>query len=69
VKWVEVVEVEAEDAAAALGAAADVDLVAWAAPRPPGREATVFAPVVDIKHRTLPVSLATRRSARSVAHR
>jgi hypothetical protein len=61
-RWVEVVEVEAD-------AAADVDPAAWVAPRPPGRAATVFAPVAGTECRTLPVSLVTRKSAPSAARR
>jgi len=67
-RWVEVVEVEA-DAAAALVAAAEVGPVGWAAPRPPGRAATVSAPVVGIECRTSSVSPATRKSVPSVARR
>ena len=65
-RWVEVVEAEAE---AALDAAADVGPVAWAATRPPGRAATVFAPVAGTGCRTLPVNLVTRKSVPSVARR
>jgi len=67
-RWVEVVEVEA-DAAAALVAAAEVGPVGWAAPKPPGRAATVSAPVAGTECHTLPVSPAIRKSAPSVARR
>jgi len=69
-RWVEVVEVEADaDAAAVLVVAAEAGPVAWAAPRPPGRAATVSAPVVGTECRTLSVSLVTRKSAPSAARR
>jgi hypothetical protein len=58
-RWVEVVEVEA-DAAAALVAAADVVPAAWAATRPPGRAVTASAPVAGTECRTPLVSLVTR---------
>jgi hypothetical protein len=67
-RWVEVVEAEV-DVVAVPGAAVDVGLVAWAAPRLPGRAATVSVPTVDTESRTSPVSLVTRCSAPSVARR
>lgn len=67
-RWVEVVEVEA-DAAAALVAVAEAGPVAWEAARPPDRAAIVFAPVAGTGCRTLPVSLVTRKSAPNVARR
>jgi hypothetical protein len=67
-RWVEVVEVEV-DAAAVLVAVADVGPVAWVALRPPDRAATVSVPVVGTECRTSSVSLATRKSAPSVAYR
>ena len=57
------------DAAGVLVAAADAGPVGWEAPRLPGRAVTASVPVVDIECRTLPDSLATRRSALSVVLR
>jgi len=67
-RWVKVVEVEA-DVAAALVAAADVGPVAWVVPRLPGRAATASVPVVGTECRIQWVSLAIRRSVPTAAHR
>jgi hypothetical protein len=67
-RWVEVVEVEA-DAAAALVAAVEAGPAAWEATRPLDRAATVFAPVAGTECRTSPVSPVTRGRVRSVARR
>ena len=66
-RWVEVVEVEAD--VVALAVAADAGRAGWVAPRPPVRVATVFAPTAGIESRTPSGSPAMRKSARSVARR
>lgn len=58
-RWVEVVEVEA-DVAAALVAAAEAGPVAWEATRPPDRAATASVLPAGTECRTSPVSRATK---------
>jgi hypothetical protein len=68
VKWVEVVEVVA-DAAAAPVAAAVVDRVGWVALRPPDRAVTASAPTAGTGYRTWWANLAIRCNAQSAVHR
>ena len=66
--WVEVVVVEV-DVVAVLVAEVDAGRAGWVTLRLPGRAVTASVPVVGIDCRTLPDSLATRRSALSVLRR
>jgi len=68
VRWVKVVEVEA-DVVVALAVAADAGRAGWVALRPPGRAVTVSAPTAGTGSRTEWVCLVTRRSAPSAARR
>ncbi|MFN2269407.1 MAG: hypothetical protein ACK2US_01135 [Anaerolineae bacterium] len=67
-RWVEVVEAEA-DAVAALVAAADVGPGVWEELRPLAQAVTVSAPVAGTQCRTSSVSPAIRKSAPNVARR
>jgi len=53
----------------ALVAAADEGRVGWVAPRPPGRVATVCAPIADTASRTRWVCLVTAKNVPSVERR
>jgi hypothetical protein len=67
-RWVKVVEVEA-DVAAALVVAAVRGRAGWAVPRPPDPAASASAPTAGTKCRMQWVSLAIRRSVPTAAHR
>ncbi len=66
-KWVEVVEVEAD--VVALAVAAVAGRAGWAAKRLPARAVTAFAPIVAAGSPTGWECLVTRKSAPSAAHR
>ena len=66
-RWVEVVEVEAD--VVALAVAAVAGRAGWAAKRLPARAVTAFAPIVGAGSPTRWECLATRKSAPNAAHR
>ena len=67
-RWVEIVEVEA-DAVVALAVVAAAGLAGWEVLRLPDPAGTASAPTAGTERRTRPVSLVTRTSAPSAVRR